>query len=119
MPILPKAGLGARMFPRSGAGGKVEHTAALAPGQLVMSRAGRDLGQIFVVLAVEDGHFARVADGRARPVTRPKRKNMRHLQAHGPVDASLVTLIRQGAPSDREVREAIATFRDRHEGCAE
>jgi nickel-dependent lactate racemase len=80
---------------------------------MVTSQAGRDRGQIFVVLAVEDedGHYARVADGRARPVARAKRKNIRHLQAHTAVDAGLAACVaRGGVPTDAEVREAVAAF---------
>ena len=81
------------------------------PGQLVTSQAGRDRGQTFVVLAVEDGHYARVADGRLRPVARPKRKNIRHLQAHAAVDPGVAACAaRGGVPTDAEVREAVATL---------
>jgi hypothetical protein len=99
-----------------------ERAAALGlrPGQMVTSRAGRDRGRIFVVLAVEDGRFARVADGRLRPVTRPKRKNVRHLQAHGRVDAGLAAARARGEmPTDRAVRDAIAAFRRDAEGGGE
>ncbi len=83
----------------------------LRPGQMVTSRAGRDQGQIFVVLALEDGHFALVADGRVRGVNRPKRKNIRHLQAHAAVDAGVAAGVARGAvPTDAEVREAIASY---------
>jgi large subunit ribosomal protein L14e len=87
-------------------------TPSLKPGQLVLSRAGRDRGQLFIVVAVEDGHFARVADGRLRPADRPKRKNVRHLQPQGAIDAGLAARAAHGeAPTDLELREAIAAFR--------
>jgi hypothetical protein len=83
----------------------------LRPGQIVTSQAGRDQGQTFVVLAVEDGRYARVADGRRRPVARPKRKNVRHLQAHAAVDPGVAACAARGAvPTDTEVREAVAAF---------
>jgi large subunit ribosomal protein L14e len=92
------------------AGGPTPATAArLRPGQLVTSRAGRDRGQAFIVLAILDDRFALVADGRLRRVGRPKRKNIRHLQPHGAVHPALAERLRQGqAVSDRDVRQALA-----------
>lgn len=48
-------------------------------GLVVRALAGRDQGGYFVVVAVEDG-FVRIADGKRRKLTAPKRKNVRHLQ---------------------------------------
>jgi hypothetical protein len=50
-------------------------------GQLVYSRAGRDSGRPMVVLRVLDDRFVEVTDGSLRPRQRPKRKNVRHLEA--------------------------------------
>ncbi len=47
-------------------------------GSAVRSRAGRDKGRFFAVLAVQDG-AALVADGDLRKLDKPKRKNLRHL----------------------------------------
>jgi hypothetical protein len=46
-----------------------------------------------------------------RVVARPKRKNIRHLQAHATVDAGVAACVaRGGLPTDAEVREAIASY---------
>lgn len=47
-------------------------------GQLVRSLQGRDSGEYLVVLKVEAGRIW-VADGRLRPLGKPKAKNPRHL----------------------------------------
>lgn len=49
---------------------------------VVKSRAGRDKGEWFAVLSVE-GDFATVANGRSRPLSRPKRKRLKHLSPTG------------------------------------
>ncbi|MCL4426453.1 MAG: KOW domain-containing RNA-binding protein [Firmicutes bacterium] len=49
-------------------------------GQVVVSKAGRDEGEVFVVLGWESGGFVLVADGVRRKVEKPKRKNVRHLR---------------------------------------
>lgn len=51
----------------------------LEKGQVVISTAGRDKNNLFVVVEVDDS-FALIADGDIRKIERPKRKNIRHLQ---------------------------------------
>ena len=48
-------------------------------GTVVVSKAGRDKGYFMVVLDETDGYII-VADGKERPLDRPKRKNPKHLQ---------------------------------------
>lgn len=48
-------------------------------GSIVFSKAGRDKGNIFLVLEVENG-FSYIADGDKRKVEKPKKKKLIHLQ---------------------------------------
>ncbi len=52
----------------------------LKPGQLVRSLAGRDKGNHYLVLEKLDQKHVLLVDGRSRPVARPKKKNVAHLQ---------------------------------------
>ncbi len=52
----------------------------LKPGQLVRSLAGRDKGKHYLVSKVLDHKYVLLVDGRCRPVDRPKKKNVAHLQ---------------------------------------
>ncbi|MDI3316673.1 MAG: KOW domain-containing RNA-binding protein [Bacillota bacterium] len=78
------------------------------PGQLVVSRAGRDRGRAYLVVAV-DPRWVYVADGSVRDVRHPKKKNPRHLAPTERVAEELAGLP-PGARewSNRKVREAIA-----------
>lgn len=50
-------------------------------GYVVISKAGRDKGRFMAVVGVdEEKDFVIVADGKERPLERPKRKNPKHLQ---------------------------------------
>lgn len=50
-------------------------------GYVVISRAGRDKGYYMAVTDTdEERDFVIVADGKERPLDRPKRKNPKHLQ---------------------------------------
>lgn len=52
----------------------------LKPGQLVRSRAGRDKGKHYLVLRKLDPKHVLLVDGSSRPLDRPKKKNIAHLQ---------------------------------------
>ena len=53
----------------------------LKTGYVVISKAGRDKGYFMAVVGIdEEKDFVIVADGKERPLERPKRKNPKHLQ---------------------------------------
>lgn len=54
----------------------------LEVGQLVTSKMGRDSGKKYVVIGFYDEGHVMVADGFIRKMSRPKRKNIKHLIAH-------------------------------------
>lgn len=53
----------------------------IAKGSVVIAKAGRDKGKAFAVTEVLDARTVLIADGKSRPIERPKRKNIAHLQA--------------------------------------
>ena len=70
-------------------------------GCVVVSSAGKDKGCVMAVLKAEPGALW-VADGRKRPVQRPKRKNPRHALA-------LDFRLDEGSmATNRELRRALA-----------
>ena len=52
----------------------------LVTGMVVISKAGRDKGKPLVITGFDSGRVI-VADGKERPLSRPKPKNPRHLAA--------------------------------------
>lgn len=48
-------------------------------GKFVISKAGHDKGQIYVVLTEQNGKL-HVTDGRLHPVMKAKSKNVKHVQ---------------------------------------
>lgn len=48
-------------------------------GQVVYSKAGRDCGKGFVVVAIE-GEYLYLADGATRKLESPKKKKLKHIQ---------------------------------------
>ncbi|BAS29066.1 KOW domain-containing RNA-binding protein [Limnochorda pilosa] len=80
-------------------------------GGRVTSRAGRDEGRCYMVVGLADERTVLVSDGERHPVSRPKRKNLRHLWLHPQVDRELGRRLEAGEPvNDREVRARIAAW---------
>ncbi len=91
--------------------------ALMQPGQMVTSRQGRDQGTVYCVLQILDGRDVLVADGRARSVQRPKRKNQKHLVIHAQKDSAVSQALGQNDNvTDDDVRNAVARYHGREEG---
>ena len=50
-------------------------------GRVVLSRAGRDQGHVFVIMDVIDETYVAIANGCQRKVDNPKKKKIKHLVA--------------------------------------
>lgn len=74
-------------------------------GQIVISKQGRDVGTVSVVMKTEE-HFCYTADGRKTTYLKPKKKNIKHLQATHWISESIKETLESGKiPSDREIRD--------------
>lgn len=83
----------------------------IVKADIVQSTAGRDRGDIFFVLACE-GDFLLLADGKNRPVERPKRKRRKHTMLLTADGGALSEKIRSNEQiTNSELRKAIAAFR--------
>lgn len=77
---------------------------------IFQSTAGRDKGDIFFALSVEE-NFLRLINGKNRPVERPKRKKLRHAVQLGELHGSLAERIRSGEQiTNKEVRRTLAQW---------
>lgn len=52
----------------------------IRPGDIVISKAGRDKGKALIVLERLDENFILVVDGKLRPLEKPKKKKLLHIQ---------------------------------------
>ncbi len=78
--------------------------AGFAPGEIVVSAAGRDMGRAYLVLGEQDG-FVLLCDGKRRGLAKPKKKNPNHVTPQGErADLSLISC-------DAHVRKAIKHFK--------
>ena len=83
----------------------------IVKANIVKSTAGSDKGEIFFVLATE-GDFLLLADGKLRPVERPKRKRRKHVVLRRADGGELSRRIRSNESiTNSELRKAIAAVR--------
>lgn len=74
-------------------------------GSVVISKAGRDEGRLFLVVAEVDADFVLVANGRLRGMNRLKKKRRKHLKPTGVVVNALRERLSAGLPvEDHELR---------------
>lgn len=82
----------------------------IVEGSIVRSIAGRDKGDLFIVLSRE-GEFAYLANGELRKVDRPKKKKLKHLQGTNAVSEFIQNKLEAvGKVTNSEVRKALAEF---------
>ena len=75
-------------------------------GLVVRARAGHDKGDFLAVLETGDG-WAIIADGKRRPLIKPKRKKLIHLAPTGTV------LSEEQMETNRKLRNALRSFMEK------
>lgn len=63
----------------------MDSTKDIVVGQVVKSRAGRDKGNVFLVLEILDDKHALIIDGDLRKLDNPKKKKVKHLTIYNTV----------------------------------
>lgn len=82
----------------------------IVEGSVVRSIAGRDKGDLFIVLQRE-GEYTYLANGELRKVDRPKKKKLKHLQGTNYVSEFVQNKLNvSGKVTNSEVRKALAEF---------
>lgn len=82
----------------------------LMTGQIVRSKAGHDKGMVFLVLEIADAKHVWVTNGAQRPLERPKKKRVMHLQPYREVISRFETMKRDPSFDDAKVREILAPY---------
>ncbi|GHU56466.1 hypothetical protein AGMMS49975_19830 [Clostridia bacterium] len=81
----------------------------LGVGQVVFSKAGRDAGLPFVVLGTEE-NFVFLSDGKLRPLERPKKKKIIHIQKTNAVSGELQSMLQNGNAKNSDIIKFIRSF---------
>lgn len=57
--------------------------------EIVESIAGRDQGNVYLVKEVLDSNYVLLIDGKTKPISKPKKKKVKHLKSLGEVETQL------------------------------
>ena len=77
----------------------------LKPGQIVKSIAGHDKGSFYMVVEAINGGYVTIANGKARKLIKPKRKNPLHVRPTNTfLDVSVIV-------TDKKLRKVLAEYR--------
>lgn len=77
---------------------------------LVVSKAGRDQGQLFYVIDAEE-QYVYLADGKSRRLEKPKRKKRKHIEQIPRTESRIAEKIRNGEKVlNSELRKELASF---------
>lgn len=81
-------------------------------GQIVFSKNGRDKGNPFIVVSVdEDNSRVYICDGKFHTLSKPKKKNYVHLQPTNTVDEDIKQkLVNESYMLDADLRKSIKKF---------
>lgn len=82
----------------------------ISKSDIIISLAGRDKGQLFYVVGVEE-NFVHLADGKGRKLENPKRKKLKHVRRVSRTDTRVADkLLRGDKVLNSELRRDLATF---------
>ena len=82
----------------------------LDKSSLIVSKAGRDKGQLFFVIDT-DAQYVYLADGKSRKLEKPKRKKRKHVQQVPRTESRIAEKIRNGEKVlNSELRKELASF---------
>ena len=84
-------------------------------GQVVISKAGRDKGDVFIIYNIE-GAYLYLVDGKSRLLESPKKKKMMHIQPTKTVDTALQkAILEKKYIKDADFRAALKSFMEKRE----
>lgn len=90
----------------------MDSTSDITVGQVVKSRAGRDKGNIFLVLDIIDDKHLYVVDGDIRKLDNPKKKKVKHLIIYNTIVPELKEKIENGTKiNNAYIRKLLEPFK--------
>jgi len=86
-------------------------------GQIVRSTNGRDEGQYYLVLSVNE-KSANLVDGKAKKLSNPKKKNVAHLQATTVINTEIANKITNNLKvNDQMIYHSLYEYKKELKGC--
>lgn len=81
---------------------------------MVISKSGRDLGKVFVVVRVINERYLSLSDGDLRKIENPKKKNIRHLQVTSIQAEEVLDCLHKGEiPANHVIKKSLKQIFDK------
>ena len=77
--------------------------------KLAISRSGHDKDRIYVIIK-EEANLVYLADGKLKPVEKPKRKNRKHIQIIKKLPKEITEVFTQQDFRNEEIKRAIKLY---------
>ncbi len=82
--------------------------------KLAVSRSGHDKDSLYVIIK-EEANLVYLADGRLKPIERPKRKNRKHIQIIKNLPKDITEVFTQENFRNEEIKRAIKLYQKQTE----
>lgn len=83
--------------------------------KLAVSRSGHDKDGIYVIVK-EEANWVYLADGKLKPLEKPKKKNKKHIQMIKKLPKEITEVFTQENFRNEEIKRAIKLYRRRRDG---
>lgn len=77
--------------------------------KLAVSRSGHDKDSVYVIIK-EEANLAYLADGKAKPIEKPKKKNVKHMQIIKNLPKEITEVFTQQYFRNEEIKRAIKLY---------
>ena len=75
-------------------------------GGFAVSKAGHDLGEIYVIIQM-DHEYVYLVDGKIRTISRPKKKKKKHVDGLDDLNSDLMLKVKLQSVRNEEIKRAI------------
>lgn len=85
-------------------------------GYFAKSLAGHDKGKLYIIIEEKNdsSDFVFLSDGELKPMDKPKKKRIKHIQVIKTVDEGIGTIIQKGQElRNEDIKRAIKTYSNR------
>ncbi|MCI9445944.1 MAG: hypothetical protein HFH36_00870 [Lachnospiraceae bacterium] len=77
--------------------------------KLAVSRSGHDKDSVYVIIK-EEANLAYLTDGKAKPIEKPKKKNVKHMQIIKNLPKEITEVFTQQDFRNEEIKRAIKLY---------
>lgn len=82
-------------------------------GNVVLAKAGKEKGQLFVIVALDD-KYAYLSDGKRLKKDKPKKKSLKHIQKFTNNSLSESEILDQNERVNARIRKFLSKIRSEH-----